>query len=164
MTTIKTVKYQNDYTGEMFDDYEECFDSEAECMFSKEHTGIIAVLDGGRIGDIIEAFDGRYVSGLNTDKVNTIIFPSAEDAHTFIDNFKSYWSKVDGSEPEPFDPDVCDDSYPDTLVFIPSINANDENYPFFISAAEAKLIMGSFRQDMELAEKAKRIVDNSDKA
>ena len=29
MTPIETVKYQNDYTGEMFDDYKECFDSEA---------------------------------------------------------------------------------------------------------------------------------------
>ena len=163
MTTIETVKYQNDYTGEMFDDYKECFDSEAKFLFNRDNTGIIAVLDGGRIGDIIEAFDGRYVSGLNTDKVNTIIFPSAEDAHDFIDNFKSYWSEVNGSKPEPFDPNVCDDSYPDTLVFIPSINADDENGPSFICAAEAKLIISSFRQDMELAEKAKRTVDNSDK-
>lgn len=163
MTTIETVKYQNDYTGEMFDNYKECFDSEARFMFSKDNTGIIAVLDGGRIGDIIEAFDGRYVSGLDPDKVNAIIFPSAKTAHTFVNNFKSYLYEVDGSEPEPFDPDVCDDKYPDTLVFIPSINANDENYPSFISAAEAKLIIHSFRQNMELAEKAKRMADNSDK-
>ena len=163
MTTIKTVKYQNDYTGEMFDNYKECFDSEAEFMFSRANTGIIAVLEGGRIGDIIEAFDSFYVSGLNSDRINAIIFPSAETAHAFIDNFKSYWYEVDGSEPEPFDPDVCDDNYPDTLIFIPSINANDENYPSFISAAEAKLIIHSFRQDMKLAEKAKRMVDNSDK-
>ena len=166
MTTIKTVKYQNDYTGEMFDNYEECFDSEAKFLFSEANTGIITVLDGGRIGDIIEAFDSDSVSGLNPDSINAIIFPSAETAHTFIDNFKSYWYEVDGSEPEslPFDPDVCDDNYPDTLVFIPSINAYDENYPSFICAAEAKLIMGSFRQDMELAEKAKRTVGNSGKA
>ena len=164
MTTIKTVKYQNDYTGEMFDDYKECFDSEAKFLFSEANTGIIAVLDGGRIGDIIEAFDSRYVGGLNSDSVNAIIFPSAKTAHAFIDNFKSYWNEVDGTEPEPFDPDACDDNYPDTLVFIPSINANDENYHSFICAAEAKLIMGSFRQDMELAEKAKRTVDNSGKA
>lgn len=163
MTTIKTIKYQNDYTGEMFDDYEECFNSETKFIFSKENTGIIAVLDDGRVGDIIEAFDSDSFSGLDPDSVNAIIFPSAETAHTFINNFKSYWYEVDGSEPEPFDPDVCDDNYPDTLVFIPSTNANDENYPSFISAAEAKLIMGSFRQDMELAEKAKRMVDNSDK-
>lgn len=163
MTTIKTVKYQNDYTGEMFDNYEECFDSEAKFLFSRDNTGIIAVLDGGRTGDIIEAFDSRYVSGLNPDSVNTIIFPSAETAHAFIDNFKSYWYKVDGTEPEPFDPDVCDDNKPDTLIFIPSINADDENYPSFISAAEAKLIIHSFRQDMKFAEKAKRMVDNSDK-
>lgn len=64
MTTIETVKYQNDYTGEMFDSYEECFDSEAKFLFSEANTGIITVLDGGRIGDIIEAFDGRYVNGL----------------------------------------------------------------------------------------------------
>lgn len=163
MTTIETVKYQNDYTGEMFDGYKECFDSEAKFMFSRANTGIIAVLDGGRIGDIIEAFDSRYVNGLNTDKVNTIIFPSAEDARDFIDNFKSYRSEVDGSEPEPFDPNVCDDNDPDTLIFVPSINANDENYPSFICAAEAKLIIHSFRQDMKLAEKAKRMVDNNDK-
>lgn len=163
MTTIKTVKYQNDYTGEMFDNYEECFDSEAECMFSKEHTGIIAVLDGGKVGDITEVFDGRYVSGLNTDKVNAIIFPSAKTAHAFINNFKSYWYETDGTEPIPFDADICNDGDPDTLIFIPSINANDENYPSFICAAEAKLIVHSFRQDMELAEKAKRMVDNSDK-
>ena len=163
MTTIKTVKYQNDYTGEMFDNYEECFNSEAKFLFSRDNTGIIAVLDGGRIGDIIEAFDGRYVSGLNSDSINAIIFPSAKVAHAFINNFKSFWCEKDGSEPEPFDPDVCDDNGPDTLVFIPSINANDENCPSFISAAEAKLIIHSFRQDIELAEKAKRMVDNSDK-
>ena len=163
MTTIKTVKYQNDYTGEMFDNYEECFDSEAKFLFSRDNTGIIAVLDGGRTGDIIEAFDSRYVNGLNTDSINAIIFPSAKVAHAFIDNFKSYWYKVDGTEPEPFDPDVCDDNKPDTLIFIPSINADDENYPSFISAAEAKLIIHSFRQDMKFAEKAKRMVDNSDK-
>lgn len=163
MTTIETIKYQNDYTGEVFDDYKECFDSEAKFMFSRANTGIIAVLDGGRIGDIIEAFDSFYVSGLNTDRVNAIIFPSAKVAHAFINNFKSYWYEKDGSEPEPFDPDACDDNYPDTLVFIPSINANDENYPSFISAAEAKLIIHSFRQDMKFAEKAKRMVDNSDK-
>ena len=163
MTTIETVKYQNDYTGEMFDDYKECFDSETKSMFNKDNTGIIAVLEDGRIGDIIEAFDGDSVSGLNPDSVNAIIFPSAETAHTFIDNFKSYWFEVDGTEPKPFDPDVCDDNKPDTLIFIPSINANDENYPSFICAAEAKLIIHSFRQDMELAEKAKRMVDNSNK-
>ena len=163
MTTIETVKYQNDYMGEMFDDYEECFDSEAKFMFSKDNTGIITVLYDGRIGDIIEAFDSFYVSGLNTDRVNAIIFPSAKTAHAFIDNFKSYWSEVDGTEREPFDPDVCNDDYPDTLVFIPSINVNDENYPSFISTAEAKLIINSFLQDMKLAVKAKRMVDNSDK-
>lgn len=163
MTTIETVKYQNDYTGEMFDDYEECFDSEVKFLFSEASTGIITVFDGGRAGDIIEAFDSRYVNGLNPDRVNAIIFPSTKTAHAFIDNFKSYWNEVDGTEPEPFDPDVCDDKYPDTLIFIPSINANDENYPSFISAAEANLIIRSFCQDLELAEKAKRMVDNSDK-
>ena len=165
MTTIETVKYQNDYTGEMFDDYEECFNSEVKFMFSRDNTGIIAVLDGGRIGDIIEAFDSASVSGLNTNRVNAITFPSAKAAHDFINNFKSYWYwyNTDGTEPEPFDPDICDDNKPDTLVFIPSINADDENYPSFISAAEAKLIINSFLQDMKLAEKAKRMVDNSDK-
>lgn len=163
MTTIETVKYQNDYTGEMFDDYEECFDSEAKFLFSEANTGIIAVLDGSRIGDIIEAFDSRYVNGLNTDSINAIIFPSAKVAHAFINNFKSYWYEKDGSEPEPFDPDACDDNYPDTLVFIPSINANDENYHSFITAAEAKLLIGYFRQNVELAEKAKRRIDKSDK-
>ena len=163
MTTIETVKYQNDYTGEMFDDYEECFNSEVKFMFSKDNTGIIAVLDDGRIRDIIEAFDSRYVNGLNTDSINAIIFPSAKVAHDFINNFKSYWFNTDGSKPEPFDPDVCDDNNPDTLIFIPSINANDENYHSFITAAEAKLIVHSFCQDMELAKKAKRMVDNSDK-
>lgn len=163
MTTIETIKYQNDYTGEMFDDYEACFDSEAKFLFSEANTGIITVFDGGRIGGIIEAFDSRYVSSLNPNIVNAIIFPSAKTAHAFIDNFKSYWYEVDGTEPEPFDPDVCNDDYPDTLIFIPSINANDENCPSFISAAEAKLIIHSFRQDMELAEKAKRMVDNNNK-
>lgn len=163
MTTIKTVKYQNDYTGEMFDDYEECFNSEVKFMFSKDNTGIIAVLDDGRIGDIIEAFDSASVSGLNTDRVNAITFPSAKVAHDFINNFKSYWFNTDGTEPKPFDPGICDDNNPDTLIFIPSINTDDENYPSFICAAEAKLIIHSFRQDMELAEKAKRVVDNIDK-
>lgn len=163
MTTIETIKYQNDYTGEMFDDYKECFDSEARFLFSEANTGIITVLDDGRIGDIIEAFDGDSVSGLNPDSVNAIIFPSAETAHAFINNFKSYWYEVDGTNPEPFDSNVCDDNKPDTLIFIPSINANDENYPSFICAAEAKLIIGSFCQDIELAEKAKRMVDNNDK-
>lgn len=163
MTTIKTIKYQNDYTGEMFDDYEECFNSEAKFLFSEANTGIITVFDGGKMRDIIEAFDSRYVNGLNTDSINAIIFPSAKVAHAFINNFKSYWCELDGSEREPFDPEVCNDDYPDTLIFVPSINANDENYHSFICAAEAKLIIGSFRQDIELAEKAKRMVDNSDK-
>ena len=163
MTIIETVKHQNEYTGEMFDDYEGCFNSEARFLFSQDNTGIITVLNNGRIGDIIEAFDSRYVNNLNPDIVNAIIFPSAKTAHAFIDNFKSYWNEVDGTEPEPFDPDVCNDDYPDTLIFVPSINANDENYPSFISAAEAKLIIHSFRQDLKLAEKAKRMVDNSDK-
>ena len=163
MTTIETIKYQNDYTGEMFDDYKECFDSEAKFLFSQDNTGIITVLDGGRIGDIIEAFDSDSASGLDPNSINAIIFPSAETAHAFIDNFKSYWNEVDGSEPKPFDPDVCNDDYPDTLVFIPSINADDENFLSFISVAEAKLIIHSFRQDMKLAEKAKRMVDNSNK-
>ena len=163
MTTIETVKYQNDYTGDLFDNYKECFDSEAKFLFSEANTGIITVLDGGKMRDIIEAFDSRYVNGLNADSINAIIFPSAKTAHAFIDNFKSYWYEVDGTEPEPFDPNICNDDYPDTLIFIPSINANDENCPSFISAAEAKLIIHSFRQDMKLAEKAKRMVDNSDK-
>lgn len=163
MTTIETVKYQNDYTGEIFDDYKECFNSEVKFMFSKDDTGVIAVLYGGRIGDIIEAFDSLSVSGLNPDRVNAIIFPSAKAARDFINNFKSYWYEVNGTKPEPFDSSVCDDNRPDTLVFIPSINADDENYPSFISTAEAKLIINSFRQDMELAEKAKRMVDNSNK-
>ena len=154
MTTIETIKYQNDYTGEMFDDYKECFDSEAKFMFSRANTGIIAVLDGGRIGDIIEAFDVDSVSGLDTDRVNAIIFPSAKVAHDFINNFKSYWHKINGTEPEPFNPDVCDDNWPYTLIFIPSIYTDDENYSSFICAAEAKLIIATFLQDMKLAEKA----------
>lgn len=163
MTTIETVKYQNDYTGEMFDDYEECFDSEAKFLFSQANTGIIAVFDNGRIGNITEVFDSHAPSGLDAYRINAIIFPSAKTAYTFIDNFKFYWEEVDGSEREPFDPEVCNDDYPDTLIFIPSITANDENHPSFISAAEAKLIIHSFRQDMKLAEKAKRMVDNSNK-
>lgn len=163
MTTIETIKYQNDYTGEMFDDYKECFDSETEFMFSKDSTGIIAVFDGGRVGDITEVFDNRTPSGLADDRINAIVFPSAEVAHYFISNFKSYWYDVNGTEPEPFDYSVCDDNSPDTLVFIPSINADDENYPAFICAAEAKLIINSFQQDMIFAEKAKRMVDNSNK-
>ena len=163
MTTIETVKYQNDYTGDLFDNYKECFDSEAKFLFSEANTGIITVLDGGRIGDIIEAFDSDSASGLDPNSINAIIFPSAKVAHAFINNFKSYWCELDGSEPKPFDPDVCNDDYPDTLVFIPSINADDENFLSFISVAEAKLIIHSFRQDMKLAEKAKRMVDSSNK-
>lgn len=163
MTTIETIKYQNDYTGEVFDDYEECFDSEANFMFNKDRSGIIAVLDGGKIGNITEVFDSRTPSGLDTDRINAIIFPLAKAAHDFINIFKSYWYEVNETEPEPFDADVCNDDNPDTLIFIPSINADDENYPAFISAAEAKLIIHSFRQDMKLAEKAKRMVDNSNK-
>lgn len=91
------------------------------------------------------------------------MFPSAKAAHDFINNFKSYWYEVNGTKPEPFDANVCNDGNPDTLVFIPSINADDENYPSFISTAEAKLIINSFRQDMKFAEKAKRMVDKSNK-
>lgn len=156
MTTIETIKYQNDYTGEMFDDYKECFDSETEFMFSKDSTGIIAVFDGGRVGDITEVFDNCTPSGLADDRINAIVFPSAKAAHYFISNFKSYWYDVNGTEPEPFDYSVCDDNSPDTLVFIPSINADDENYPAFICVAEAKLIIHNFSQDMKLAEKAKK--------
>ena len=163
MTTIETVKYQNDYTGEMFDDYGECFDSEIKFMFSKDHTGIITVFDNGKIGDISEVFSRETPSGLQSDRIDAIIFPSAEAAHEFINNFKYYWYEVNGTEPEPFNPDVCDDKHSDTLTFIPSINADDVNYPSFICAAEVKLIISSFRQDMELAEKAKIMVDNSDK-
>ena len=163
MTTIETVKYQNDYTGDLFDNYKECFDSEAKFLFSEANTGIITVLDGGRIGDIIEAFDSDSASGLDPNSINAIIFPSAKVAHAFINNFKSYWYELDGSEPKPFDPDVCNDDDPDTLVFVPSINADDENFLSFISVAEAKLIIHSFRQDIELAEKAKRMVNNSNK-
>lgn len=162
MTTIETIKYQNDYTGEMFDSYEECFDSEAEFMFSKDNSGIIAVFDNDRVGDIIEAFDSCTVSGLDPDMVNAIIFPSAKAAHEFINNFKSYWYKVNGTEPEPFDSSVCDDGFPDTLVFIPSINADDESCHSFICVSEAKLIIHSFCQDIKLAKKAKKMVDNSD--
>lgn len=159
MTIIETIKYQNDYTGEMFDDFEVCFDSEAEFKFSKENTGIITVFDGDRIGDIFEAFDCCTASGLSPDRVNAIIFPSAKAAHNFIDNFKSYWYEVNGTEPEPFNPNVCDDNKPDTLIFIPSIDPTDK----FICAAEAKLIIHSFCQDIKLAKKAKRMVDNSNK-
>lgn len=162
MTTIETIKYQNDYTGEMFDDYKECFDSETECMFSKDNTGIIAVFDGGRVGDITEVFDDGTPSGLDHNKVNAIMFPSAKAAHAFINNFKSYWYETDGTEHEPFDADVCDDGYPDTLIFIPTINSDDENSPAFICVAEAKLIINSFRRNIELAGKAK-MVDNSNK-
>lgn len=163
MTTIETIKYQNDYTGEVFDNYDECLDSEAKFMFSKDNTGIIAVLDNGRIGNITEVFDSFAPSGLDTDRINAIIFPSAKAAHDFINNFKSYWHKTDGTKPEPFDADVCNDDFPDTLIFIPSINADDENYPAFICVAEAKMIIHSFRRDMEFAGKAERMVDNSNK-
>lgn len=163
MTTIETIKYQNDYTGEIFDNYEECFDSEAKFMFSKNNPDIIAILDNGRIGDIIEAFDSCTPSGLDVYRINAIICSSAKAAHDFINNFKSYWYEVNETEPEPFDADVCNDDFPDTLIFIPSINADDENYPAFICVAEAKMIIHSFRRDMEFAEKAGRMVDNSNK-
>lgn len=162
MTTIEITKYQNDYTGEMFDNYEECFDSEAEFMFNKDSSGIIAVFDGGRIGNITEVFDDSSFSGLDADRINAIIFPSAESAVNFIDNFKRYWYEIDGTQPEPFNPGICKDVDPDTLIFIPSIDTEDRDHHSFISAAEAKLIINNFRQDMELAEKA-RMVDNSNK-
>ena len=158
MTTIETIKYQNDYTGEMFDDYKECFDSEAEFMFNKDSSGIIAVFDDGKTGNITEVFDSRTPSGLDTDRINAIIFPSEKAAHDFINNFKSYWYNVDGTEPTPFDADVCNDGDPDTLIFVPSINADDENYPAFICVAEVKKIIRSFRQDIILAEMAKKSV------
>ena len=156
MTTIETIKYKNDYTGEVFDNYEECFNSEAEFMFKKDSSGIIAVFDNGKTGDIIKVFDSRTPSGLDTDRINAIIFPSEKAAHDFINNFESYWYEVNGTEPAPFDADVCNDGDPDTLIFIPSINANDENYPAFICAAEVKKIIRSFRQDIILAEMAKK--------
>ena len=156
MTTIETIKYQNDYTGEVFDNYEECFNSEAEFMFNKDSSGIIAVFDDGKTGNIMKVFDSRTPSGLDTDRINAIIFPSKKAAHDFINNFKSYWSNVDGTEPTPFDVDVCNDGDPDTLIFVPSINADDENYPAFICVAEVKKIIRSFRQDMILAEMAKK--------
>ena len=156
MTTIETIKYQNDYTGEMFDDYKECFDSEAEFMFNKDSSGIIAVFDDGKTGNIMKVFDTRTPSGLDTDRINAIIFPSEKAAHNFINNFKSYWYNVDGTEPTPFDADVCNDGDPDTLIFVPSINADDENYPAFICVAEVKKIIRSFRQDIILAEMAKK--------
>lgn len=162
MTTIETVKYQNDYTGEMFDDYEECFNSEAEFMFNKDSSGIIAVFDGGRIGNITEVFDDSSFSSLDADRINAIIFPSAESAVNFINNFKRYWYEIDGTQPEPFNPGICKDEDPDTLIFIPSIDTEDRDHHSFISAAKAKLIIGCFRQNMELAEKAK-MVDNSNK-
>lgn len=163
MTTIETIKYQNDYTGEVFDNYEECFNSEANFMFNKDSSGIIAVFDDGKTGDIMEVFDTRTPSGLDTDRINAIIFSSEKAAHDFINNFKSYWYETDGTEPLPFDADICNDGDPDTLIFIPSINADDENYPSFISVAEVKKIIHSFRQDMEFAEKAKRMVGKNNK-
>lgn len=163
MTTIETIKYQNDYTGEMFDDYEECFNSEAEFMFNKDSSGIIAVFDGGKIGNITEVFDDSSISSLDADRINAIIFPSAKSAVNFIDNFKRYWYEIDGTQPEPFNPGICKDEDPDTLIFMPSINADDGNYPAFICVAEAKMIINSFTQDMKFAEEAKRMVDNSNK-
>lgn len=158
----KIIKYQNDYTGEVFDNYMNCFKSEMEFKFGRARTGIVAVFNDGKIGDISEVFDETSVSGLNGNVINAIIFPSSEIAHTFINDFHSYWLDIDGSEPTPFDPSVCDNNKPDTLIFIPSINTDDENYPAFICAAEAKLIINSFRQDMIFAEKAK-MIDNSNK-
>lgn len=163
MTTIETIKYQNDYTGEVFDNYEECFNSETNFMFNKDNSGVIAVFDNGRIGNITEVFDKCTPSGLDAYRINAIICSSAKAAHDFINNFKSYWYEVNGTNPEPFDADVCNDGNPDTLIFIPSINADDENYPAFICVAEAKMIIHSFRRDMKFAEKAKRMVDNSNK-
>lgn len=163
MTTIETVKYQNDYTGEMFDDYEECFNSETEFLFSKDSSGIIAVLEGGRIGDIIEAFDSDTVSGLDADRINAIIFPSAESAVNFINNFKRYWYEIDGTQPEPFNPGICKDEDPNTFIFIPSIETKDRYYHSFISVAEAELIIKSFRANIKFAENAKKGVDNAAK-
>lgn len=163
MTTIEIIKYQNDYTGEVFDDYEECFDSEANFMFSKDDTGIIAVLYGGRIGDIIEVFDDSSISGLDADRINAIIFPSAESAVNFIDNFKRYWYEIDGSQPEPFNPDICKAEDPNTFIFIPSIDTEDRDHHSFISVVEAELIIKSFRADIKFAENAKKGVDNSNK-
>lgn len=159
----KIIKYQNDYTGEVFDNYMNCFKSEMKFKFGRARTGIVAVFNDGKIGDISEVFDKTFVSGLNENVINAIIFPSSEIAHTFINDFQSYWLDIDGSEPTPFDPYVCDNNKPDTLIFIPSINADDENSPSFISVEEAKLIIRSFSQSMGLAEKAKEMVNNSDK-
>lgn len=159
----KIIKYQNDYTGEVFDNYANCFKSEMEFKFGRARTGIVSVFNDGKIGDISEVFDARTPSGLDTERINAIIFPSSEIAHIFINDFHSYWLDVDGSEPTPFNPSVCDNNKPDTLIFIPSINADDENYPAFICVEEVKMIINSFSQDMKFAEEAKRMVDSSDK-
>lgn len=163
MTTIETVKYQNDYTGEMFDNYEECFDSEAAFMFNKDSSGIIAVFDGGRIGNITEVFDDSSFSGLDANRINAIIFPSAKSAVNFIDNFKRYWYEIDGTQPEPFNLYVCKDEDPNTLIFIPSIDTEDRDHHSFISVAEAERIIKSFSANIKFAENAKKGVDNSNK-
>lgn len=163
MTTIEITKYQNDYTGEMFDDYDECFNSEAEFMFSKDSSGIIAVFDGGKIGNITEVFDDSSFSGLDADRINAIIFPSAESAVNFINNFKRYWYEIDGSQPEPFNPGICKDADPNTFIFIPSIDTEGRDHHSFISVVEAELIIKSFRADIKFAENAKKGVDNAAK-
>lgn len=78
MTTIETIKYQNDYTGEVFDNYEECFNSETNFMFNKDNSGVIAVFDNGRIGNITEVFDKYTPSGLDAYRINAIICSSAK--------------------------------------------------------------------------------------
>lgn len=163
MTTIEITKYKNDYTGEMFDDYEECFDSEAEFMFNKDSSGIIAVFDGGRIGNITEVFDDSSFSGLDANRINAIIFPSAESAVNFINNFKCYWCEIDGTRPEPFNPYVCKDEDPNTFIFIPSIDTDDREHHSFISVAEAEVIIKSFKANIKFVENAKKGVDNSNK-
>lgn len=159
MTTVKNVKYKNDYTNEFFDTKEECIKSEREYLFSMKYTGIVVVFDDGKTGDITEVFDEKAINGLDVDRINAIIFPTAKTAREFVKNFKNYWASFDGSYPILFDYGICDDNEPDTLTFVPSIKTDDEDdYPF-ICMEKVKMIIHNFQQDLKLAENARKMLD-----
>ena len=95
MTEETTTIYINDYTGETFEDYDECNASEREYLFGDVNP-FFAIDEEGKTHSINFAIDEDETSLLNPRYASVLVFKNSDAAITFLENWLAYWNETSG--------------------------------------------------------------------
>lgn len=140
MTEETTTVYINDYTGETFEDYDECDVSEREYLFGVINP-FFAVDEEGQSNSINSAIDEYEDTLLNPHYASVLVFGNLDTAIDFHKNWLKYWDKYDSNEIALFSElelrNTISDNSP--VILIRSPFSGDE-YPYILKQKAEKIM------------------------